>query len=157
MFNNVYMSHIAYAIKNLLQEKGKTAAELARSSGIPESQISRFLSGSQIWVSPKGIADLTNGFHPNKGEAKNKVHAQLLHAHLLDEAAGPGAKYITISLSEKVAPEPDSPKSATPILPPHLQENLDLISQHISTNKHVRALVESIADLCRNSPKTPSP
>jgi transcriptional regulator with XRE-family HTH domain len=153
MYKNSIMSHIANELNRLLIEKKMTAAEIARATGITSAQISRWKSGIQIWVGAEDLKNLAAALTTGRGETYNKIHARLLHAHLLDECTGPGAKYIYIELQGKPVPLVlrDS-ADANPILPPRLQENLNTISKHISGDRNVRELIESVANLCRGKP-----
>lgn len=145
------MSYIANAVDTLLKEKKKSAADLARSSGITEASISRIKGGQQTWISGDDLKRIAASLTPSRGETLNKIHARLLHAHLLDECQGPGAKYIHIELHTSPVPMilRDTNESK-PVLPPKLQHNLDVIAANITTNRHVRDLVESVANICQH-------
>ena len=143
------MSHIANAIANELKKSKKTAAEIARASGVHEAQISRFISGTQIYVTAEDLIAIANALSASKTE-QAKAHARLLHARLLDECSGPGAKFIEILLHDSHAPAAlcESPVPYK-ILPPAMQENLDTIAASITHNRQVRDLIQATADLCR--------
>ena len=49
----------------------------------------------------------------------------------------------------------DTTPKVKPILPPRMQENLDTIAKVINSDRNVRELIESVANLCRrkHSPK----
>jgi transcriptional regulator with XRE-family HTH domain len=147
------MSHIAIELNRLLIERKMTAADLARASKITNAQISRWKSGVQVWIGADDLKNLAAAFTNGRSETYNKTHARLLHAHLLDECTGPGAKYIYIELQGKPVPMilKDS-ADANPILPPRLQENLNTIAKHINDDRNVRDLIESVANLCRGKP-----
>ena len=143
------MSHIANALDLELKHTKQTAAELARRSSVNEAQISRIKSGLQIWVGPEDLVSLANGLFPSQTENIKLAHARLLHARLMDECCGPGAKYISLALTEGLAIPSDKESPSQPILPPGLQENLDLIALHINHDRTVQDFVKTIANFCR--------
>ncbi|MEI7534943.1 MAG: hypothetical protein WCK57_11290 [Verrucomicrobiae bacterium] len=145
------MSHLANALAQLLLETNKTGADISRASGITSAQISRIRNGIQLWVAGDDLLRLANAFFPANPTLASKAHAQLLYARLHDECMGIGAKFISLQLDldsdgRNSAPEMSSYK---PVLPPKMQKNLDVIANHIAENRHVRDLIESIANLCR--------
>jgi len=147
--------HFANAIDKLLKDHKMTQADLWRASGVNEAQLSRFINGTQVWVSPADLLKIAKGLCPkSKPERLNQIHAQLLYAHLQDECTGPGAKLVAIEL---IGPTPTSAhvledKAAPPALPPKIQRNLDIIAQHVTKDSHVRKMVETMANLCRREP-----
>ena len=146
------MSHIANELNRLLQETHKTAAEVSRDTGITDAQLSRLKSAVQVWVGPEDLQKLARSFAAGAGEAYEKIHARLLRARLLDENAGPGAKYLRIELQDEPAPlSLGEALGAKKVLPPRVQENLDTIAAHISDNRNVRNFVEVVANLCRSN------
>jgi len=58
--------------------------------------------------------------HPGHNEKIEQAHARLLHARLMDECCGPGAKYISLALTEGSAIPSDKESPSQPILPPGL-------------------------------------
>lgn len=144
------MSYIANEINRLLIEKKKTAADVARFCGFTDAHISRIKNGVQVWIAAEDLKNIAAAFTTGKGETYNKVHARLLHAHLRDECAGPGAKYISVELLGEPAPMilNDAP-NGNPVLPPKMQENLNIIAQGITSNRNVRDLVETAANILR--------
>jgi DNA-binding Xre family transcriptional regulator len=144
------MSHFAVALEQLLKENQMTAAGLSRASGLTEAGISRLKSGLQTWVNARDLEKIAQSFTASKGEPLPKIHARLLLARLQDECFGPGAGLVTIALASDPKPPAlnGNASAATPVLPPKLQQHLDVISAHIAENRHVRDLVESIANLC---------
>lgn len=150
MENKNTMSNIANEINRLLIEKNKTAADIARFCGFTDAHISRIKNGVQVWISADDLKNIAAAFTTGKGETYNKVHSRLLHAHLQDECHGPGAKYIHIELQGQPLPmilREDS--EAKPVLPPKMQENLDIIAAGITSNRNVRDLVETAANILR--------
>jgi hypothetical protein len=148
------MSYIANTLNELLVASKLTAAELARSGAANAAQISRIRSGAQVWVAPEDLRRLAEVFAKRiGGEHFQTIHARLLYARLHDECVGPGATHIAIELrSEDGHPalKVASP-SPKPVLPPKIQQNLDVIANHITANRHVRDLIENIATFCRSS------
>jgi transcriptional regulator with XRE-family HTH domain len=150
-FFNKHMSNIANALDTELKLAKKTGAELARASGVNEAQISRIKTGDQVWVSPEDLNRLANGLYPKQTESAVKCHARLLHAHVLDECTGPGADLISIALKTNPSPKLNISTCTTKsVLPPAVQQNLDVIAENISENRHVRDFIQTIADFCRN-------
>jgi transcriptional regulator with XRE-family HTH domain len=152
-WRELFMSYISNTLDELLAASKLTAAELATAGGVSAAHISRIRSGIQAWVSSKELTTLAGVFakrivvaHPHA------IHAQLLFARLQDECVGPGARHIAMELRNQaksiacdVALEPK------PVLPPRMQQNLDIIAEHIKDNRHVRDFIENIANLCRSS------
>lgn len=69
--------------------------QLSRSSGISESMLTRIRSGDKPRIDPEDLLRLTNAV------AKTPVQkAQLLRAHLRDEAVGPAKDWIRIEIAE---------------------------------------------------------
>jgi len=148
------VSHIALAIDKLIEESRPriTGADLSRASGINMAQISRIRNGLQVWVNPEDLHKICLALCKDpKSTRFAKTHARLLFARLQDELTGPGAKFITLAMQDIpiAAPSDTKPK---PALPTSLQENLDLIAEHIEENRNVRDLIGSIANLCRREP-----
>jgi hypothetical protein len=151
------MSYISNTLDELLAVSKLTAAGLARAGAVSAAHISRIRSGIQIWVSPEELTALSKAFAKHiEGTHSHSIHAQLLLARLKDECAGPGAAQINIALKSKVGKSAacESAPTKKPALPPRMQQNLDLIADHITDCRHVRDLVETTANLCRNAHST---
>jgi hypothetical protein len=151
------MCYMAITVNKLIAASNLKAADLSRMSGITESAVSRVRQGVQAWVSPETATAMAQAFARRiHGESIQTIHAQLLYARLRDECSGPGAKLLQV----KLLSEPEKTKTdlvetkALPVLPPRIQENLDIIAGHISKCRHVRDLVEIIANFCRNAKST---
>jgi hypothetical protein len=136
------MSYLANAIDELLNEYNKNGAEIARTSGLNPAQISRWKNAEQMSIKPDCLNKLARAFSPSP-----KVHARLLSAHLRDQCSGPGAKYITINLLSN--PIPAALTQLKPKLPPRIQQNLDIITKHISEHRLVRDIIEILANECK--------
>jgi transcriptional regulator with XRE-family HTH domain len=149
------MSHIANAIEDELNLTKKNAASIAAHSGITEAQISRIRSGDQVWVGSEMLEKLAAAFFPGKTKLAAKSHARLLYAHLLDERTGPGELFIDIALLDHSAPLALNDATRKNVLPPAMQQNLDLIIEHITHNRQVRDLIQVAADLCRHPQPSP--
>jgi hypothetical protein len=127
-----------------------TAAQLARAAGMQTAQISRIRNGIQVWVNPDDIHKIALAVCKDETSSRfSQVHSKLLYARLQDECCGPGAKYICPDLLTHECGTPPKPK---PVLPPSLQENLDLIGENIASDRSVRELIEGVANLCRRTP-----
>jgi DNA-binding Xre family transcriptional regulator len=144
------MSHLAIAIDQLLQETNQTAADLSRARGITEAQISRFRSATQIWVGAGHLEAIARGLARKAATEFSKIHARLLLAHMQDECHGPGAKYIRTELLIAPITTPAEHRDA-PVLVPRAQENLEILAGRISANRHIRDMVEVLANHCRSS------
>lgn len=157
MIKNVNMSNIARAPDALIKESKPaiTGMDIARSTGIQMAQISRIRNGHQVWVNPDDLQKISAALAKgDKSEKFAMIHAQLLFARLQDECAGPGAKYITLNLLTRApaaAPQPAKPK---PVLPPAVQADLDVIAEHIATDRDIFDLVRTVAKICHG--KAPS-
>jgi transcriptional regulator with XRE-family HTH domain len=149
------MSHISNAIDELLAASKLNAAQLALAGGLNAATISRIRNGVQVWVSPQNLTALAEAFAKQIGGGHyQRIHGQLVFARLQDECVGPGAKNITIELRSEdgnsaAGAEAFNPK---PVLPPKMQQNLDVIAEHITENRHIRDLIEPIANFCRSIP-----
>ena len=148
------MSHISNTIEELLVQYRITAAALARASGVHEAQICRIRNGSQIWVGSEDLTRIASAFCPSPNtDSMAKTHARLLHARLRDECAGPSARFITIvdNANTDSAAVGNLAHESKPVLPPRIQENLDLIAGQITRNRIVRDFIQSVANLCRGT------
>ena len=146
------MSHISNAIEALLVKNNMSAAGLSRVSGINEAQISRLRTGEQICVNPNDLVRIARGCYPTaNADFIAEVHAQLLCAHLQDERVGPGAKYISIVVTPGASTvgSCEAAQAPRPVLPPRDQQNIDVITSHITKSHLVRDLVQSVANFCR--------
>lgn len=145
------MSNIAVALDNLIRQSKPriTGADLARTTGIDLSQLSRIRNGHQSWVNPKYLHSIAQAFCSNVDSKKfAQIHAQLLFARLKDDCAGPGSNLIVIDLLSD-SPMELKDKPAKPVLAPSLQQNLDIIAEHIEADTNIRDLVATAAKLCR--------
>ena len=129
----IIMSHIANALDHELKSANRTAADVARATGITEAQLCRLKNGTQVWANPKDLAA--------HARLAAQCHARMLLAHLLDECEGPGAALINISL--RAGAIPATPTPAKKILPPSVQQNLDTIANHIGPRGRVQNLTPS--------------
>jgi hypothetical protein len=93
---------------------------------------------------------LAHGFCPASTVQAGKAHAKLLYARLQDECLGTGAKFISINLNldSQFKASPSLVDDYKPVLPPKIQQNLKLIENHITENRHVRDMVEVLASFC---------
>ncbi len=148
------MSYISNTIDELIVKNKMSGAGLARTSGINEAQISRLRTGLKVWVDPEDLVRIACGFSPSpNSDRMPEIHALLLRARLQDECSGPGAKFISIVLTPELgATTPgEVHQEARPVLPPRIQQNLDLIASNITGNLAVRDLIESVANMCRRA------
>jgi DNA-binding Xre family transcriptional regulator len=145
------MSHIAKVIDELLVENKMNATTLSKASGIERSQISRIRSGQQIWVSQENLARLAESFCAGQRQRLPQTHARLVCARLHDECFEPGARFVSIKLELDLerASETNLQPADKPILPPRIQENLDLIASQVTKKRLVRDMIEAIATQCR--------
>lgn len=153
------MCHMAITVNQLIAASNLKAADLSRMSGITESAVSRVRQGVQVWVSPETVTAMAQAFAKNiQGESFQTIHARLLLARLRDECSGPGAKLVQIELVSEPEKADDGVAETRlpPVLPPRIQENLDIIAGRISKCRHVRNLIENIANLCRSAKSTES-
>lgn len=129
-----------------------SAAGLSRVSGINEASISRFRNGEQVRVSSEDLVRIASGFCPSPNAVSMaETHAYLLRARLQDECVGPGAKLISIVVTSgtRTSASCEAAQVPRPVLPPRDQQNLDLITSHITKSHLVRDFVQSVANLCR--------
>jgi transcriptional regulator with XRE-family HTH domain len=143
------MSNLANAIDQLLNEHGRTAADLSRLTGITPAQISRWINGDQISIKPDCLKRLADGFSNSL-----ETHARLLFATLQDCRTGPGSKYVLLKLNLS-RDMTESEHGHKINLPPADQRDLDIIANRISHNRDVRDLIRAVADLCRRNAPTP--
>jgi transcriptional regulator with XRE-family HTH domain len=134
------MSHLAITISKLLKEHNLTSADLARRSELHGSLVSRWKGGQQVNIRFEMLEKLASGFSSNPQD-----HAKLLHAHLKDGCNGPGARFIKLELDTDHPQDPLCRK----VLPPVIQEDLDLVSSVAVNNREVRGLLHNLALLIR--------
>lgn len=134
------MSHLANTIAELLAERDLKSCDLARRSDLQGSLVSRWKGGQQVSIRIETLEKLALGFSNEPQD-----HARLLHAQLKDECKGPGAGFIKIELDG--ARSQDRPRCN--VLPPGIQEDLDLVSSVAVNNRAVRALLHNFALLIR--------
>jgi DNA-binding Xre family transcriptional regulator len=139
------MSYLANAIDELLNEHKTNGADLARKTGLNAAQISRWKNAAQKSIKPDCLLKLAQGFSKSP-----ETHSRLLYAHLLDERTGPGAKFISIELSNQALHEEPVPYQIK--LAPSIQKDLDIITSRISNDRRVRDLVAAVAQVCRGEP-----
>ena len=143
------MSHISNALDAELKLARKTAADLSRATKITEAQLCRIKNGTQVWVGAVDLNKIAVGLYPANTDSAVKAHSRLLYARLQDECVGPGAEHIKIELLNNPSPKKLSNGTAVhQVLPPALQKNLDHIAAHITSNRHVRDLIGTVAELC---------
>jgi DNA-binding Xre family transcriptional regulator len=140
--------NIANVLNQILNEKDMTAAELARTSGVTQAQISRLRTGEQIWINPKDMFVIAKALAGEHRSELPKIHARLLYAHLCDECTGLGAKLISIELRSASESKPVVTREE-PVLPPRCKENLDVIAEHIAQNRYVKNFIENLSEMCR--------
>jgi len=148
------MSHLANAIEQLLTEHTKTAAAVCHASGLTAAQLSRLRNGHQAWVSPGDLLSLATGICLDTHLSAVEAHARLLHARLQDDCTGPGAQFLRLELLSQI-PSSTPVANPQPVLAPKAQANLDTIALHLATNRHVRDLIGTIANFCRQQPLLP--
>jgi hypothetical protein len=147
------MSHISHAVNELLATSNLTASRLARSAAFNPAQIYRIRNGEQTWISPSHLNAFAEVFAKRiSGQSLPAVHAQLLCAHLRDECVGPGAKHIVIEFSPKDGLPAEHMTSPKPVLPARMQQNLDIIADHIAKSRLAQDLIEGIANWFRSIP-----
>jgi len=144
------MSHFASALNELMKDKELTQAELAKRSGIPQPQISRWINANPIrtgYIADNDFERLCKVF------VKPLDQARLMRARLFDVCSGPdiaGSKLIEINISGEAihdAPEPHKTK-----LPPKLDKDIQTIIEHVTTNRLVREMISSLAIHLRRKP-----
>lgn len=144
------MSHFASALNDLMKDKELTQAELAKRSGIPQPQFSRWLNATPIrtgYISDQDFEALCKVF------TKPIDQAHLLRARLLDIAAGPdieGSKLLDIKVSGEVFQESSTAYKTK--LPPKLDKDIQTIIENVTTNRLVREMVSSLAIHLRRKP-----
>ena len=145
------MNNLAIEIDRLQKEYNKTAADLARLTGLNPPQLSRWRNGEQVSIKDDCLVRLASGFSKSPG-----IHARLLLARLNDCCTGPGAPMISIKLNEGVSASESEPQAKINLVP-SIQKDLNIIATHISRNRQVRDIIRAVARLCghdqQSSPK----
>ena len=100
------MSHLSVKLKEILADNmkagkpPKTASELSRASGIPNSNLSRILLGAQKLISREDFTQLVAAISKDA-----RVQAEIVEAHMLDSCFGPGSDLIKVSIIGAKAPK----------------------------------------------------
>lgn len=137
------MSHFASALNELMNDKELNQAELAKRSGIPQPQISRWINATQVrtgYIADDDFERLCKVF------VKPLDQANLMRARLLDICAGPdidGKKLIEITVSGSAANEAPTPYKTK--LPPKLDKDIQTVVEHVTTDRLVRDMISSLA------------
>ena len=94
------MSYIGEKLSEMLKTKKMSGMTLARKTGISQGQISRWVRGSQVWISKDDLGTIARSLCPAA-----KDQAELIAAHLRDQADVPqlqaASRSITIHISDK--------------------------------------------------------
>lgn len=136
------MSHFGAKLEELLEKNKLTAAELSRSSRVNDALISRWINGTQDFVSHEALESLTLAISKKPTE-----QAELIKAHLLDECVGEGSNLIEINIlgqPDQLA-ETTIPYRIVPSL--KIQRALELMARESITDADVRNLILSTGDL----------
>lgn len=144
------MSYFGTALTTIMQRNGLKQIELARLSGVDNSNVSRYCTGDQVWVSPDHLEKLTRAI-----STKAEDRAELIKAHLLDECVGPGSDLIEISILGKDSRPSEAAVPYQVPLPANLEEALGTIREHLIHDRHVRDIIEGLANLLKHGdPRT---
>lgn len=136
------MSYFGAKLEELLERNKLTAAELSRASGLKDGLISRWITGSQDFVSHEALEAITAVISKKPAE-----QAELIKAHLLDECVGQGASLIEINILGHAGQvkEASTPYSVVPSL--RIQRALEIMARESVTDADVRNLILSTGDL----------
>lgn len=115
------MSNFRSTLEALMRENAINQVQLSRASGISESMLTRIRSGDKKRIDPEDLIGLSSA------AANPAQQAQLLRAHLLDEAVGPARNLIRVEIAAPEQLQEDFVKtdadSAIDILRRHCHED----------------------------------
>lgn len=137
------MSYLSKAISEALVRSETSQADLARSSGIDEGKISRWING-QPTIKPRDLEKLVTAISENDVD-----RARIIVAHLKDQARGPGADLIEFAIhprSKSDVPIHEAMTQYGKPLPPKLEWAFGIIRSRID-DPDVRDSVLSLANL----------
>lgn len=138
------MSFLSVKLAELMRNTGLKTSDLARSSGIDDSRISRWLTDKQLHITPADLENLCAVLCPTKRDK-----ADLLRAHLLDSCVGPGADLIQIQITgSDHLPIQDSRQIP---LAPDLEEAFAILRANIQ-DRELQKILISLAELFRTDP-----
>jgi len=140
------MSYLSTTIGGLLARCKKSECEIAELARIDIAQFFRWRSSREILILPKELVRLARAFSLDKKDFV-KTHADLLHASLMDQCHGPGAKFICL----EVTPQPDwliTTSFGRVYVTPSVRRDLQAIHNLVWQNVEVRSRVRSLAKFC---------
>ncbi len=135
------MSNLATALKTMLARHQMKPAELARLSHVAEPKISRWLGGTQTFISDNDLSALANHLAADRAEK-----AELVVARMRDVCSGPGSELIQVSIGGKVVRE--DPALFGKKLSPKMEEAVRAVIEN-ADDPDVRNLVLCIGNLLR--------
>jgi DNA-binding Xre family transcriptional regulator len=136
------MSNFGIALKEMLQEKEMTASDLSKSSAVSPSQISRLLSGEQMWLSAPDLESICLAISEEKID-----HAKIVRAYLMDQYKGSGSDLLNIEIrANKDALKENVPAYGTK-LPHSLLRKLEIVGQAAVEDEDVMSLLDTIVNL----------
>lgn len=125
------MSHLGQTIKRLRSENRLTQKIIAKKTGLPQSQLSRWESGEISFISPKDLDLLAGALGRTR-----RQRAEVIAAHLFDECSGSGSELIDILIRGQ---EQDAQHETAPVyrtrLAPETQAVLDYFAEIIPKNR----------------------
>lgn len=137
------MSYLATVLEELREANGLTQSAVSKLSGIPQSQVSRWINGELGSISDDDLIRLSKVF-PKRNE-----QAQLLRARLMDLCSGPAKDMIEVSITNGT---PSLAEDSVPYktkLPPKDEKALALLREHMSIDRKLRDMVLALAEYCK--------
>lgn len=136
------MSYFGTCLDEQIKAKRMKAVDLANTSKVPESTISRLRNETQPWVSPDDLGRIATAISDDP-----RVQAQLLRAYLLDQVRGPGSELVEVRISGEQA----AGKLAYKVkLSGELEEDFEVIREWIIKDQDVREIIQRLANLLRS-------
>ncbi len=134
------MNNLANTLGMLSRERKLTQVDVSRRSGIPQSQISRWISGAQRSITDGHLQALSERVFTRRMD-----RARILKARMLDVCTGPAAGHVDVVIN--IGPEDDGKGDAKPSqkLPTKVEESFATLRTACATDPELRAIIQSLA------------
>lgn len=138
------MSYFANCLQRLLDETDMRQRDLAKKSGLYDSQISRWLKGEVLEISRPDVERVLNAFgkDPKTGKPTPERQARLVAARCLDAKHGPGSEWVRVSIEN-----PTASTGKEPLIAREEEEALRFIHAALIQNKEYGKFVIQLATL----------
>ena len=129
------MSYLSDVLRELMLQKGIKNVDLARSTGIDQATISRWLNGGQKSISDEDLERVCRTLSSDPRE-----QAQIVAARMRDVQTGPGSQLVKLSIGEDELKE-TPPKYGSRKLPQKYEAALDNIADNVLEDSDLNQMV----------------